>query len=234
MNSRKDEDDRKSQEGNYLEEVVVNPQGNQEVSMSDPAQVKYQSCKDESDLMEKILSRSNMLQALKRVEKNKGAAGIDQIEVNKLREYLKANWLQDKDQLLKGKYIPSPVRRVVIPKPDGGERYLGIPTVKDRLIQQAVLQILTPIFDPKFSEHSYGFRPGRNAHQAIKKSQEYIQSGYRIVVDLDLEKFFDRINHDKLMAIIAREIKDKKELRLIREFLNTGIMQTDCCTKTEI
>lgn len=234
MSSRKDEKDRKSREGNYPEEVVVNTRDNQEVLESNPAQNKDKSCKAEEYFMELVLSRENMLKALDKVVNNKGAAGTDGMEVTDLKEYLKNNWLKIKEQLLAGIYRPEPVRKVVIPKSDGGERYLGIPTVKDRLIQQAILQILISIYDPEFSESSYGFRPGRSAHQAILKAQEYIQSGYSYVVDIDLEKFFDRINHDKLMAILARKIKDKKLLKLIRAYLNAGIMEQGCCIKTEI
>lgn len=233
MSSRKDDNDRKSERSNP-DEIVVNTQTNQGASKSNAAQVNVQSCKEQNSLMDLILSRENMLKAMKKVEANKGAAGVDKMEVKGLRKYLVNNWLQDRELLLTGNYKPLPVRRVEIPKPDGGKRCLGIPAVKDRLIQQAVLQLLTPIYDPKFSDHSYGFRPGRSAHQAIKKSQEYIQSGYAIVVDIDLEKFFDKVNHDKLMSIIAREIKDKRVLKLIRAFLTAGIMDKGCCIKSEI
>jgi group II intron reverse transcriptase/maturase len=148
------------------------------------------------------------------VELNKGAPGIDGMTVENLRPYLKENWASTKEQLLNGTYKPQAVRRVEITKPDGGVRLLGIPTVMDRLIQQAVQQILTPIFDPTFSPHSYGFRPGRNAHRAVKQAQNYIKQGFRFVVDMDLEKFFDRVNHDILMSKIARAVKDKRILRL--------------------
>jgi RNA-directed DNA polymerase len=233
MSSRKDNNDRKSRKGNCLDEVVVNTQDNQGVSKSEPIQIKDYSCKDECSLMDQILNRENLLEAIKRVEKNKGAAGVDKMEVTEFRSYLKDNWLRDKELLMIGKYKPSPVRRVVIPKPDGGERYLGIPTVLDRFIQQAILQVLTPIYDPRFSDNSYGFRPRRSAHQAILKSQEYIQEGYNIVVDIDLEKFFDKVNHDKLMSIIARDINDKILLKLIRAYLNAGIMENGCCVESE-
>ena len=147
--------------------------------------------------------------ALKRVEANGGAPGVDGMTVEALRPYLKAHWLELRAVLDAGTYRPSPVRRVEIPKPDGGVRLLGIPTVVDRLIQQAISQALTPLFDPLFSPHSYGFRPGRRAHDAVKAAQGYIREGYTWVVDIDLEKFFDRVNHDKLMARVARVVKDK-------------------------
>jgi len=233
MSSRKDNKDRKSLAESCPEEVVVNPRGNQGVSKSNPVHIKEQSCKDENSLMERILSRENMFRALSRVESNKGAAGADGMEVKDLRAYLRENWLQDKALLLSGDYKPVPLRRVIIPKPDGGERSLGIPSVKDRLIQQAVLQVFTLIYDPRFSDHSYGFRPGRSAHQAIKQAQSYIQSGYGVVVDIDLEQFFDKVNHDKLMSLLARDIEDKKVLKLIRSFLNAGIMDKGCCIVTE-
>src|SRR3989304_2083041 len=165
-----------------------------------------------------------MQTALKRVESNKGAAGIDGMEVKDLCDYLKAHWLEVREALESGKYRPSPVRRVEIPKADGGGRQLGIATVQDRLIQQAIAQVLTPMFEQVFSPHSYGIRPGRSAHQAVQKSQEYIREGYDWVVDIDLEKFFDRVNHDMLMARVARVVKDKRVLKLIRAYLNSGVM----------
>ena len=173
---------------------------------------------------EAVFSRENMQTALKRVESNKGTAGIDGMKVADLRGYLKAHWLEVREALESGKYRPSPVRRVEIPKPDGGVRQLGIPTVLDRLIQQAIAQVLTPMFEAVFSPHSYGFRPGRSAHQAVQKSQEYVRDGYDWVVDIDLEKFFDRVNHDMLMARVARVVKDKRVLKLIRAYLNSGVM----------
>lgn len=161
------------------------------------------------ELLENALEAKNMHEALKRVEGNKGAAGTDGMEVKDLRPYLKEHWQEIKGQLLGGTYKPKPVRRAEIPKPDGGVRFLGIPCVIDRLIQQSLLQVLTPIFDPGFSEYSYGFRPGRSAHQAVQKAKEYVEEGYTYVVDLDLEKFFDRVNHDALMARVARKVEDK-------------------------
>ncbi|MFC1807762.1 group II intron reverse transcriptase/maturase [Candidatus Omnitrophota bacterium] len=180
----------------------------------------------ETQLMEAVVESKNMTEALHRVEKNKGAAGIDDMQVADLRAYLKEQWPGIKMSLLEGKYKPNPVRRVEIPKPQGrGKRTLGIPTVLDRLIQQALHQILSPIFDSGFSEYSYGFRPRRNAHMAIKQSQAYVANGKRWVVDIDLEKFFDRVNHDMLMARVARKVKDKRALLLIRRYLQAGVME---------
>jgi group II intron reverse transcriptase/maturase len=180
--------------------------------------------KSDVAVWEAVFERKNMLIALKRVERNKGAAGVDGMEVKDLSGYLKAHWKEVRGTLESGKYRPSPVRRVEIPKPDGGVRQLGIPTVLDRLIQQAIAQVITPMFEAVFSSYSYGFRPGRSAHQAVQKSQEYIREGYDWVVDIDLEKFFDRVNHDMLMARVARVLKDKRVLKLIRAYLNSGVM----------
>ncbi len=180
--------------------------------------------KSDTGLWEEIWTKENLTQAMKRVERNGGAAGIDGMTVKELRPYLKEHWLEIKEALESGKYRPKPVKRVEIAKPDGGVRELGIPTVIDRLLQQAIAQILTPIFEQKFSAHSYGFRPGRSAHDAVKAAQEYAQEGNEWVVDIDLEKFFDRVNHDMLMARIAREVKDKRVLKLIRAYLNSGVM----------
>ena len=176
-------------------------------------------------LMEVICERENCKQALARVKANKGSPGIDGMSVEELPEYLKQHWPATREQLLSGTYEPRPVRRVEIPKPDGGVRKLGIPTVLDRFIQQAVMQALQRRWDPTFSEASYGFRPGRSAHQAVAQAQQYIAEGYSWVVDLDLEKFFDRVNHDKLMARIAERISDKRLLKLIRRFLQAGVME---------
>ncbi|QZY66693.1 group II intron reverse transcriptase/maturase (plasmid) [Providencia rettgeri] len=176
-------------------------------------------------LMEAICEPNNLRVALKRVKANKGAPGTDGMSVNELPEYLKHHWLELKTQLLSGKYCPLPVRRVFIPKPGGGERLLGIPTVIDRFIQQAVMQVLQRQWDNTFSPYSYGFRPGRSAHQAVKQAQEYIESGYGWVVDLDLEKFFDKVNHDVLMSRVEKRVQDKRVLSLIRRFLNAGVME---------
>jgi len=175
--------------------------------------------------MEEVCERENCKQALKRVKANKGSPGVDRMTVQQLPEYLKEHWPAIREQLLRGTYKPQPVKRVEIPKPDGGVRKLGIPTVLDRMIQQAVMQVLQRKWDPVFSEHSYGFRPGRSAHQAVEAAQQYIAAGYRWVVDLDLEKFFDRVNHDKLMAKIAERVGDQRLLKLIRTFLTAGVME---------
>src|SRR6185437_7138473 len=175
-------------------------------------------------LMEAILGRENMMTALRRVEANKGAPGADGMPVEELRAYLVANWPHIKEDLLAGRYRPAPVRGVEIPKPGGGKRLLGIPTVLDRLIQQAMHQVLMPLFDPGFSGSSFGFRPGRSAHQAVLAAQSHMAAGCRFVVDIDLEKFFDRVNHDVLMARVARQVADKRVLRLIRRYLQAGLL----------
>ena len=176
-------------------------------------------------LMEEVCERENLKEALRRVKANKGSAGIDRMTVDGIADYLKQHWPAIREQLLSGTYQPKPVRRVEIPKPDGGVRKLGIPTVLDRFIQQAVMQVLQRQWDPTFSDHSYGFRPGRSAHQAVAQAQRYIAEGHSWCVDLDLEKFFDRVNHDKLMGQIAKRVGDKRLLKLIRAFLNAGVME---------
>ncbi len=179
----------------------------------------------QAGLMEKIVSRANMMAAYSRVVRNKGAAGVDGMPVTDLKGYLKENWPRIREELLAGKYRPQPVRKVEIPKPGGGTRMLGIPTVLDRLIQQAVHQGLSPKFDPGFSEGSYGFRPGRSAHQAVKAAQKHVESGLRWVVDIDLEKFFDRVHHDTLMSLVKREVGDRLVLSLIDSYLKAGILE---------
>ena len=176
------------------------------------------------DLLEQALARENLVAAWQRVKANKGSAGVDGRTVQDTGEYLKSAWPAIRKGLLEGSYRPEPVRRVDIPKPGGGVRELGIPTVVDRLIQQALLQVLQPLIDPSFSAHSYGFRPGRNAHQAVLAAQRYVQAGHTVVVDVDLEKFFDRVNHDILMDRLAKRIADKRVLRLIRCYLHAGIL----------
>src|SRR6202165_941628 len=176
-------------------------------------------------LMEEVCERENLKAALRQVKGNKGSAGVDGVTVNQLPDYLKQHWPAIREQLLNGTYKPKPVRRVEIPKPDGGVRKLGIPTVLDRFIQQAVMQSLQRRWDRTFSEHSYGFRPGRSAHQAVAQAQQYIAEGYRWCVDLDLEKFFDRVSHDKLMSKIDERVDDKRMLKLIRAFLTAGVME---------
>lgn len=184
-------------------------------------------------LMERILSRGNLLSALKRVERNKGTHGVDGMSVQNLRKHILEQWESMKMELLEGTYEPQPVRRVEIPKPNGGVRLLGIPTVTDRLIQQAIAQVLTSLYDPTFSNHSYGFRPNRSAHDAVRKAKGYIQEGNRWVIDIDLEKFFDRVNHDRLMGTLAKRIKDKRLLKLIRKYLKSGIMIDGIVTVSE-
>ena len=179
---------------------------------------------ESSGLMEAVCERGNLWLAYERVMKNKGAAGVDGIGVAGFKGHLKRYWPTIRAKLLVGEYMPSPVRRVDIPKPQGGVRTLGIPTLTDRLIQQALHQVLSPIFEPTFSVSSYGFRPGRNAHQAVQAAQRYVAEGRRVVVDLDLEKFFDRVNHDLLMGKLAQKIDDRRVLQLIRRHLEAGMM----------
>lgn len=206
-------------------EEVVKPRGTAGGPSSSPAQSgATPRGGQDSGLMEQVVARENMLAALKRVERNGGAPGIDGIPTERLRDQIRAEWPRIREELLAGTYKPMPVRRVEIPKPGGGKRLLGIPTAKDRLIQQALLQVLTPIFEPQFSEASYGFRPGRRAHDAVKTARQYVEEGYEWVVDLDIEKFFDRVNHDILMARVARKVKDKRVLTLIRRYLQAGVM----------
>ena len=175
-------------------------------------------------LLEAALTRHNLQTAWKRVKANKGAAGVDGLDIEQTAQAIRTNWPQIREGLLAGTYRPSPVRKVMIPKPDGSQRELGIPTVTDRLIQQALLQVLQPLIDPTFSEHSHGFRPGRRAHDAVKAARAYVQSGKRVVVDVDLAKFFDRVNHDILIDRLKRRIDDAGVIRLVRAYLNAGIM----------
>jgi RNA-directed DNA polymerase len=176
-------------------------------------------------VMEEVCERENRREALKRVRANQGSPGIDGMTVDQLPGYLEQHWPAIREQLLRGTYEPKPVKRVEIPKPDGGVRKLGIPTVLDRFVQQAVQQVLQKQWDPTFSEHSYGFRPGRSAKQAVAKAQQYIAEGHGWCVDFDLEKFFDRVNHDKLMGAVAKRVEDRRLLKLIRAFLNAGVME---------
>ncbi|KOS63550.1 group II intron reverse transcriptase/maturase [Lysinibacillus agricola] len=184
-------------------------------------------------MLNQILARSNMIQALKRVEANKGSQGVDMMPVQTLRQHILENWESIKAQILAGTYEPQPVLRVEIPKPDGGVRLLGIPTVTDRLIQQAIAQILSKEYDQTFSDNSYGFRPNRSAHDAVRKAKGYMKEGYRWVVDMDLEKFFDKVNHDRLMATLAKRIHDKSLLKLIRKYLQAGVMINGVVSSTE-
>ena len=177
-----------------------------------------------SQLLEEILSRENMMLAYRKVKANKGASGIDGITISEIDDYLKENWVDIRDKIRKRKYKPKPVRRVEIPKPNGGVRNLGVPTVVDRIIEQAIVQKLTPIVEPHFSEYSYGFRPKRRAQQAIVKLLEYFNDGYTYVVDIDLEKFFDNVPQDKLMTLEGKLIQDPDTESLIRKYLNAGVM----------
>jgi RNA-directed DNA polymerase len=201
-----------------------------EETESFPTMNEPQSPASTNRLMEEVCERENLKEALRRVKANKGSAGIDGVTVGGIVDYLKQHWPAIREQLLNGTYKPKPVRRVEIPKSDGGVRKLGIPTVLDRFIQQAVMQVLQRQWDRTFSDHSYGFRPGRSAHQAVAQAQQYIAEGRSWCVDLDLEKFFDRVNHDKLMDQIAKRVGDKRLLKLIRAFLNAGVMENGLVT----
>jgi RNA-directed DNA polymerase len=203
-------------------EAVKPPRTGQRVEQS-PARDEGQSNAG-AGVWEQVWERQNLLRALRRVESNRGAPGVDGMTVEELRAHLINHWLEIRETLDRGRYRPSPVRRVGIAKADGGERQLGIPTVLDRFIQQAIAQALTPLFEPLFSPQSYGFRPGRSAHDAVKQAQGYEQEGYAWVVDIDLERFFDQVNHDMLMARVARVVKDKRMLKLIRAYLESGVM----------
>jgi RNA-directed DNA polymerase len=199
--------------------------GKSEGIEADMAERKEESSAIGGQLMEEVCEAGNCMRAIKQVKANRGSAGVDGMTVAELPDYLKKHWPAIRDQLLSGTYNPQPVKRVEIPKLEGGKRKLGIPTVVDRFIQQAVMQVLQKRWDPTFSESSYGFRPGKSAHQAVAQAQQYMSEGYRWVVDIDLEKFFDRVNHDKLMAAVAKRVQDKRMLKLIRAFLNAGVME---------
>jgi RNA-directed DNA polymerase len=187
----------------------------------------------EEELWEQIFSRSNLFKALERVRGNKGAPGIDGMTVDELGDHLRAHWEGIRVKLDKGTYVPSPLKRIAIPKANGGERQLGIPTVLDRLIQQSIHQGLTGVFEATFSEHSYGFRPKGNAHQAVEQAQEYQSEGYEWVVDIDLANFFDTVNHDRLMERVKQEVNDSRVLRLINAYLKTGILEDGVVSQSE-
>lgn len=229
MEPKNPENDRNLEEESRVEDSMASLEGNH-----GPATIqRIERPNFNPELMEEVLSRSNLELALKRVCQNKGSAGIDGMKVDELPDYLKRNWEQIKGQLLQGKYKPIPVKRVEIPKPDGGVRQLGIPTVMDRFIQQALCQVLQAEYDKTFSDSSFGFRPKRSAHQAVLRAKAYQNEGYQYVVDLDLEKFFDRVNHDKLMGKVRRDIQDVRVLKLIRAYLNAGVMDNGVVTKSE-
>jgi RNA-directed DNA polymerase len=216
-------------------EIGVEPRDKAGVLSISPASERVRNGKPEvkEEMLERILSKDNLNLAYKKVKSNRGSPGIDGMTVEEMLPFLKQQGESLRQSILGGEYKPQPVRRVEIPKPDGGVRQLGIPTVVDRLIQQAIAQELTQTFDAGFSENSYGFRPKRSAHQAIIAARSYIEEGYRWTVDIDLEKFFDRVNHDKLMALVARKVKDKRVLKLIRKYLESGIMLNGIKLKSE-
>ena len=197
------------------------------------AKPTVESPAEQECLMEEVCDRKNLEIAWKRVRGNKGSPGVDGLTIEETADYLRKHWPTIREQLLNGTYAPQPVKRVEIPKPDGGVRKLGVPCVVDRLIQQALLQVLQKRWDPTFSEHSYGFRPGRSAHQAVAQAQRYVAEGYNYVVDIDLEKFFDRVNHDRLMARVAQRVSDKRVLKLIRAFLCAGVMEDGLVLPTD-
>jgi RNA-directed DNA polymerase len=228
------------QKTQYPERLALTAEGRGEAPTADVRGTEPSAAKGPSEnptntlrVMEAICSPDNLVKALRRVQANQGSPGSDGLTVAQLPGYLQQHWPTLRDQLLEGTYRPQPVQRVEIPKPDGGVRQLGIPTVVDRFIQQAVLQVLQEQWDPTFSTHSYGFRPRRSAHQAVAAAQQYQADGYRWVVDMDLEKFFDRVHHDRLMAAVAQRVADKRLLKLIRAFLNAGVMENGLVSPTD-
>lgn len=233
--TKKYDESRQLHKEGYLHKNRVELKDNVEVhsisSMSDKGRNNVNECGN--DLLERILSRDNMNSAYKRVKANKGSHGIDGMTVDELLQYLKEHGQELRQSLLEGRYTPQPVRRVEIPKPDGGKRLLGIPTVVDRVIQQVIAQVLTPIYEKKFSDNSYGFRPLRSAKQAVEKCREYINAGYTWAVDIDLAKYFDTINHDKLIRLLSNDIKDGRVISLIRKYLQSGVMINGVVMETE-
>jgi len=198
-----------------------------------PAIGQNESLASTANLMEEVCQRENLEEALRRVVANKGSPGVDGMPVHRLGKFLRRHWTRIRAELFEGRYHPQPVKRVEIPKPDGGVRKLGVPTVVDRFIQQAVMQVLQRLWDPTFSTHSYGFRPGRSQRGAVTQAQAYITEGYRVVVDLDLEKFFDRVNHDILMSLVAKRVADKRVLKLIRACLTAGVLENGLVTASD-
>jgi len=228
----------KRQKNQLLLAFLTDRRGEVPRAVSGGTEPPVAKCEPESlatveQLMEEVCQRKNLEEALKRVMANKGSPGVDGMTVEKLPGYLRKHWPTIRQQLLSGTYQPQPVKRVEIPKPDGGVRKLGVPIALDRFLQQAVMQVLQSRWDLTFSEHSYGFRPGRSAHQAVAQAQQYLAEGYRWTVDIDLEKFFDRVNHDILMGWIAKRVSDKRMLKLIRAFLSAGVMENGLVSPTE-
>jgi len=233
MRSHEEQRQQKISQESSRQREAVKPSGYAGAPSSSSAQIAAFSRKDQNDLLGRMLEGENLRLAYKRVVQNGGAPGVDCVTVAELQAYLRTHWATVKAELLAGTYRPSPVKRVEIPKPGGGVRLLGIPTVRDRFLQQALLQVMNPIFDAHFSWYSYGFRQGKRAHDAVKQAQKFIQSGLRWVVDMDLAQFFDRVNHDMLMARVAKKVTDKHVLKLIRAYLNAGVVTDGTLEKTE-